>query len=147
MPFKETKASITTTERDAAALASADCPDCGGAGVVAIFHPQYRGDSVDVTQDGRRFTTTAAAHCHCPLGRWLRDHLPSEIQRRIPRVEDILARQSKWLLEPPDYVPRKPDLTGHLCPSCSNPMQGGRGGLPWTCFRACVSLGKKEPSM
>jgi len=104
MPFKETKASISTTERDAAAQASQDCRDCGGAGVVAIFHPAYSGQSVGVTKDGQRYVATAAAHCHCLFGRWIRDHLPPEIQARIPRVEDILSKQSKWLLEPPGDV-------------------------------------------
>jgi len=144
MPFKETKASISTTERDAAAQASQDCRDCGGAGVVAIFHPAYSGQSVGVTKDGRRYATTAAAHCHCLFGRWIRDHLPPEIQARIPRVEDILSKRSKWLLEPPGYMPKDGDLDGPRCPRCNQPMGGGHGGLPWMCFRACTELGSRR---
>jgi hypothetical protein len=107
MPFKETAVSITTTERDLAAQASRDCPYCGGSGIVAIYHPRYRGHTVEVTLDGRRYAASGAAHCTCRLGLWTREHVPPDVQARIPRVEDIVMRRSKWLLEPPEYDPRE----------------------------------------
>ena len=72
-----------------------------GAGIVPVFHPRYDGNAIGVTQNGQRFCATGAAHCGCELGRWIRDHVPPEVQARIPRVEDILDGRSHWLLADP----------------------------------------------
>lgn len=101
MPFNEPSVSSSTSERDVAAQASRGCPDCNGNGLVTVFHPLWRGHAIEVTRDGRRYAAIGAAHCSCPLGVWTRDHVPPEIQARIPRVEDIREGRSKWLLEPP----------------------------------------------
>lgn len=151
-------------ERVAAEQASRDCPYCCGQGIVTVYHPRYSGHPIEVTQDGRRYTAIAAAHCRCEYGVWIRDHLPPEIQARAPRVDDICRGRSDWLLVSPLEDREYPDgpitaesfdwLRGRiksgrmlrmsavdpdspLCPRCGKPMGGGTGGLPWTCFRAC----------
>lgn len=136
MPFKSAQAKIDTTERDLAAQVSRDCEFCNGTGLVPVYHPTYRGDAINVTQDGRRYAATTAAHCSCRLGVWMREHVPEDVQRRIPRVEDIVCRFSRWLLEPPEAEPFGRE-TGPACPRCAQPMHGGHGGLPWECLRAC----------
>ena len=104
MPFKSPSVPTGTSERDLAAQASRDCPDCGGAGIVPIYHPRFAGESIGTTQDGRRYSASGAAHCMCPLGVWIREKTPPEVQARIPRVEDILDGQSHWLLANPRGV-------------------------------------------
>ena len=66
-----------------------------------IYHPRFAGDSIGVTQSGRRYSASGAAHCGCELGQWIRDHVPQEVQTRVPRVVDILDRDSHWLLANP----------------------------------------------
>ena len=77
------------------------CPHCDGNGLVIVFHPAWDGDRVGVTSAGRPFPAEVAAHCLCPVGRWIRERVEFEEQRRIPRVEDIVAGRSKWLMKPP----------------------------------------------
>jgi len=109
MPFKETKASANTSERDAAAQASQDCPFCQGHGLTTVYHPTFTGDALGVTKDGRRYPAVMGAHCRCDLGIWMRDHNPPEIQRRIPWVQDILLGRSRWLLIAPGECEVYPD--------------------------------------
>ena len=171
MAFKSTTADAqANADREAAQTASRDCPFCQGQGLVTVYHPAFTGDTVGFTKDGRPFPATIAAHCRCLLGAWIRDHVLPEIQARIPRVEDICTGRSKWLLTPPHEPPapnddhpitrqsfaRGRDLArslrigsriedGPLCPRCQHPMFGGRGGLPWTCFRGCKTTTTTGP--
>jgi hypothetical protein len=99
-----------TEDRERAIAASRDCVFCDGKGFVTVYHPTFTGDSIAVTQDGRQYPTTAAAHCRCELGVWMRDRTPGDMQRRIPRVEDICRGRSRWLLVPPhEREPEYPD--------------------------------------
>jgi len=99
-----------TAERERALTASKDCPFCDGKGLVTVYHPTFTGDSVAVTQDGRAYPATAAAHCRCELGVWMRDRTPGDTQRWIPRIEDICLGRSNWLLIPPnEREPVDPD--------------------------------------
>ena len=76
--------------------------------MVPIYHPRFAGESIGVTQDGRRYAASGAAHCMCSLGVWIREKTPPEVQARIPRVEDILDSQSHWLLAPPGDISSLP---------------------------------------
>lgn len=101
---------------------SRNCPHCAGNGLAIVFHPAHSGDRVGKTSTGRPFAAEVAAHCLCPVGQWYRERVDVEEQRRIPRVEDILAGRSKWLMKPPsrhegerDVIPMAPsrsDING-----------------------------------
>ncbi len=67
------------SERAAAQDASHDCPHCGGEGLVII--------------DGAR--STVAAHCVCPMGRWMRGRTAQDMIRRIPDYADYLRDRSE----------------------------------------------------
>lgn len=43
-------------------------------------------------------------------------------------------------------VEKSPEKTWPVCPHCSQPMGGGRGGMPWTCFRGCESIKQDKPN-
>ncbi len=66
-------------ERAAAQDASRDCRHCGGEGLVIV--------------DGAR--STVAAHCVCPMGRWMRGRTPQDLIRRIPDYADYLKDRSE----------------------------------------------------
>lgn len=99
-----------------------NCPHCDGHGLVIVFHPAHRGERVGKTSSGRPFPAEVAAHCLCAVGQWYRERVDVEEQRRIPRVEDILAGRSRWLMAPPpadgrdrDVIPMAPtrsDING-----------------------------------
>ena len=38
-----------------------------------------------------------------------------------------------------------PEKTSPACPHCKQPMVGGHGGIPWTCFRGCESVKQDKP--
>lgn len=103
-----------TRDREAAAFESRNCQHCDGNGLVSVYHPEYQGNLSPVNHRASRimdedgevrvvqepFVAIVAAHCCCTLGRWMRERVEEHIQRRVPRVEDILAGRSKWLLKP-----------------------------------------------
>ena len=123
-------------ERERAVTASHDCAICGGEGLVTVYHPTFAGDPIGVTGDGRRYPTIMGAHCRCEFGSGCEAATRPRLQARIPWVEDIMCRRSRWLLEPPSNIPlNHPD--GPDCPRCTQPMHGGRGGLPWECYGFC----------
>ncbi len=68
--------SMAQNERSAAQDASRDCVHCGGQGLVLIE---------------RNPPGTVAAHCVCPMGRWLRGRTQQDMIRRIPDYGDSLA--------------------------------------------------------
>lgn len=168
---KKTNArTVDSSEHDLAKARSQDCPYCHGGGSRTVFHPAYRGEAIGVTQDGRRFVARVSAHCRCTLGVFMRDHAKPADRRFIPWIEDICTGRSSWLLDDPtesrivgaepndpataesfqifrrrlaasfrDRDRQSPEAP--LCPRCRQPMGGGRGGMPFTCFRSC---GRKE---
>ncbi len=110
MSFKSSPPTVmTSAERDSAFRASQDCPYCQGHGMVSVYHPTFTGNAVNVTQDGRPYPASMAAHCRCDLGVWMRDHNPPEIQARTPWVQDILLGRSRWLLIAPGEREIYPD--------------------------------------
>ncbi len=112
------------SELESAKTASRQCSICNGVGLVPIYHPQYRGNSTETSKDGRLYPATGAAHCRCDMGKWVRDRTDELYARLIPRVEDIIDRRSKWLLEPPVFTPSQaPEERefaprgGRICPT------------------------------
>ena len=80
---------------EVARLASRDCPFCLGAGMMTVYHPSY-------TPAGPQpFATRVQAHCQCELGEFIRCSWPEDLQRRTPRVADVITGRSKWSLLPP----------------------------------------------
>ncbi len=133
---------------DRAKFDSRDCEHCGGEGIVSVYHRRYRGSSINRSREtGHLYAATTAAHCRCPLGKFIRDRCPQELAQRIPWVEAILQGRSDWVLDIPkrdefpcnwiDEIPPRVFLDGPECPVCRNPMMGGSGGIPWKCFRGC----------
>ena len=164
---KKTKArTVDSSEYDLAKADSKDCEFCNGQGMRLVYLPWYRGDPIVTSKTGERFLGRVAAYCRCPLGMFMRDHAKPDEQRRTPWVEDICRGKSRWLLDDPteskvlsresndpvsaesfrifrrrlaasfrDRDRQLPDAL--LCPRCRQPMGGGRGGMPFTCFRSC----------
>jgi hypothetical protein len=133
---------------DQAQFASRDCEHCVGYGMVTVYHHRYQGSPLNQSRETKRlYAATTAAHCRCPLGQFIRDRCPPELAQRIPWVEAILQGRSDWVLDIPetyefpcnwiDAIPPKEFPGGPECPACRNPMMGGSGGMPWTCFRGC----------
>ncbi len=67
------------SERQGASDASRDCPHCGGEGMAMVDHPPGR----------------VAAHCVCPMGRWMRGRTAQDMIRRIPDFADHLRDRSE----------------------------------------------------
>ena len=98
--MREERASVTTDpslmNRDQAFAESRNCPECGGGGLVTVYHP---------TPDReRRVPASAAAHCVCALGRWMRRTLAEKDAETVKRIVDLVDVQFGrvgWLLQPP----------------------------------------------
>lgn len=93
-------------DRDDAQARSRNCPHCCGSGQSLVFHPLYDGSRVrqSLQADGRLIAVPAvvAAHCVCPMGRWMRSRFKPEDLRRIPDFGLALAGRlftggSAWL--------------------------------------------------
>lgn len=81
--------------REQAWADSKSCQECGGGGMVTVWHPE---------PEPGRIPPTATAHCVCPYGRWMRKTLAEkdpETLRRFADLERIQFGQSRWLLQPP----------------------------------------------
>lgn len=96
-------------ERDAAASASRNCRLCGGNGTTIAFHRQWSGSRIG-RRDGYNelgepcripFAAEVAAHCVCPLGRWMRSKTSDYINRRIPDGAEIVNGRSWYSFDPP----------------------------------------------
>ena len=79
---------------------SIQCALCGRTGLVTVYHT-FRGtkDAGSYTIGGevRKGPTTIAAHCKCPVGRWLRRHTKEDLLKRIPDYIDVRAgRLNDW---------------------------------------------------
>ncbi len=133
---------------DLARMESRDCKHCAGQGMVTVYHRRYRGSPINRSRETEDlYAATTAAHCLCPLGKFIRDRCPPEVAKRIPWVEAILQGRSDWLLDTPardefpcnwiDEIPPRVFPEGPECPVCRHPMMGGSGGMKWKCFREC----------
>lgn len=125
------------------------CGRCGGSGVVTVFHPRYTGSvviAVDVAGPGGEVRKAqqpgrVAAHCVCPMGRWVRSKLDVETSRRMPDLGDVLEGKSRWLAEDPSvaeviefpegvagYRGAWRELAARLCEGGIVPVGEGRAG-------------------
>lgn len=94
---------LAPESREAAAVASADCPNCGGQGLAVRFrhHPQ----------PGQ--PRTVELHCVCPLGRWIRSKTSEDLRRRIPDLGAYTWLQVgpvPWSEQPDNRYCYPPDL-------------------------------------
>ncbi len=95
-------------DRETATAASRDCPHCGGHGLVTLYDRRYDGRRVaelpcvvrgEVVK--RPFPMTVMGHCGCPLGRWMRGEVDTDVRARVPDLEAVLSGGTRWVLEDP----------------------------------------------
>lgn len=87
------------SSRDAALLASKDCPHCGGCGLAVAYHPW--------PDAAKAIAPTTAAHCVCAYGRWIRrthQEKNPELLRRIPDFGRVLDGATVYLPENPAFA-------------------------------------------
>lgn len=96
---------IRDAARDEARRQSRDCEHCQGMGMIHVFHPDYTGSTVVEIEDHDRGVVRVAgrcaAHCVCAYGRWMRERIEPEMQRRIPDYQDCLDGRSFYLADDP----------------------------------------------
>ncbi len=85
---------------------SRDCEFCSGSGHATIYRLDYTGEPVEQRADrtGQLKPTplVLAAHCVCPMGRWMRAKTSQDLQRRILDLEAILAGTATgWTTDDP----------------------------------------------
>ncbi len=96
------------SSRDAAAIASKNCPHCHGGGLATVYRPA-RGDCLDIPDERwRRIPTQIAAWCVCSMGHWVRTcQLRSDpgLEQGMRSLADVLAGRLRWRAEPPGANP------------------------------------------
>ncbi len=85
---------------------SRDCEFCSGSGHATIYRIDYTGEPVekrpDRTGELRPTPMVLAAHCVCPMGRWMRGKTPLDLQRRILDLEAVLSGNATgWTTDDP----------------------------------------------
>lgn len=98
--------SASTDDRTEAARQSRNCEYCGGNGMTTAYHPRYDGSrTVEATnrETGEvcRARSTVAAHCVCPMGRWMRSQSEDDDRKRIADGLKCVNGQSDWSLDDP----------------------------------------------
>lgn len=84
--------------------ASVNCPHCHGEGLVIVYHPQ--------PDPEERIAPTAAAHCVCFLGRWIRARIGAqapELVKRFVCLQEVFDGRSDYVCEDPTI----PEPTRH----------------------------------
>lgn len=126
------------SDRDQAASQSWGCKRCAGTGLAPVFHPRYTGDSTVAIpgNDGvtRMIPGRVAAHCTCPMGRWIRSKTESKMLPRIPDLQAVLDGDSRWLAFDPSERHSGDVLDMH-------DFQKKDGGFDWKAMFA--ALGKR----
>ncbi len=85
---------------------SRDCEFCSGSGHATIYSVDYTGEPVEQRADrtGQLKPTpmVLAAHCVCPMGRWMRGKTSADLQRRILDLQDVLSgKATGWTTDDP----------------------------------------------
>lgn len=103
-------------ERAKARAASLGCDLCHGEGMLEVYHRDYRGRRVIDTTDSQghpiRVAGVVAAHCNCPMGRWMRESVSPEDKRRIVDVLAILSGRSTYTIQDPTEPPVPKQILG-----------------------------------
>jgi hypothetical protein len=100
-------------ERDNAQLLSRNCQLCGGGGMPIVFHREWSGSRIGHREGYNSleelvqvpFPAEVAAHCVCPLGRWIRSKTSAYLNRRIPDGADIVNGRSPYGFDEPTIEP------------------------------------------
>lgn len=96
---------VDPTSYEAARIASGalrggqGCEWCDGSGTLTVYH--------SAPAATRGLPATAAAHCVCPAGRWVRSNLRSRDAatcRRYVDVAEVLECRTPWMLSPPGVL-------------------------------------------
>ena len=129
--MREERASTTTDPnlmgREQALAESKNCLDCGGAGLLTVYHPH--------PDPARRVAPSAPAHCVCAFGRWMRRTLMKDDElsaKRIVDLEDVQFGRAGWLLEPPGRDQAAPDRNALARLKATLARDGERTGKPRT---------------
>jgi hypothetical protein len=91
---------------ETAKAASVNCPHCDGGGLAYCFH------ALPVPE---RTPKQIAAHCICPMGRFMRGRIAVQdpvFFKRIPDFADVLAGRSTWLKDDPSGYAANVPLSG-----------------------------------
>lgn len=102
-------AGVIADSLETAKRQSAQCGWCDGHGMRQVFHPRYKGSQVimidreDDRGEVRKRPTAArvAAHCICPLGRYMRAKTDDDNRPRIPDLQRVLEGRSLWMAHDP----------------------------------------------
>jgi hypothetical protein len=101
-------------ERERVEWTSRNCPICGGAGQMIVFHHKHTGNrfvTIATERNGEVIETPipaeVTAHCICELGRWMRSKTTEALKARIPDGAAIAESQSNWLFQPPGTEPEE----------------------------------------
>lgn len=85
------------SSREQAEAASQTCEHCGGLGLTTVYHPTG-------SDPLHRSPASAASHCSCRMGRWIRARIAASCPDLLPRIPDlaeILAGRTGWLIDCP----------------------------------------------
>ena len=120
--------------KDEAWAQSRNCPHCSGEGLAEVFDPSFDGRRSVVREcivrgEVKRvlYPQVIAAHCLCPMGRWIRVKAEPQILDRIPDLADVLAGRSRY---------QAADPTGDVPGAWFQAQPGGggavrvKGGMP-----------------
>jgi hypothetical protein len=100
-----------------AKAASVNCPHCDGGGLAYGFHP------LPVPE---RTPKQVAAHCVCPMGRFMRNRVTIQDApslKHIPDFAEILAGRSTWLKDDPSGYAANVPLSGIASQPAPAPSQ------------------------
>ena len=92
---------------------SAECPHCGGAGIVTLYDHRYAGDPTGRREVRRHdgevraemIAMRCATYCLCPLGAWLRSRCQPEVARHMLDLADVLDGRTRWTTRDPTLPP------------------------------------------
>ena len=88
---------------------SAECPHCGGTGIVTLYDARYAGDPAGRRTIRRHDGSTGmemvamrcATYCLCPMGAWLRSRSQPDVRERTPDLAAVLEGRTRWTTTDP----------------------------------------------
>lgn len=108
------------SDRDAAAIASAHCRDCGGNGLTTRYRHHAVGDGIGRNAAGFAIVFT----CACPLGRWIAKTNAGGKDKHLARSLPDLTKHPAYQLHPADWTTPKGELDNahRYPPTAWNPI-------------------------